>query len=196
MKRPEVVIIDDNLMQGDPLIIKLEIAKYHVVLFRHSQDGLNYILNNMQKELIVILDINFANGELNGHEVIKKIREQNKLIPVIIWSAKTGEEVDFTDFVNNHALYYVKQTGNTQEIIKSIEDAYHHLQLDIATAMENWLEIQDNQEQILSIGVDGRPYSAKDLIKEIRMQTEEGRRIEKSIINLTIDLLFRNKESV
>lgn len=196
MKRPEIVIIDDNLPQGDPLIVKLEMAEYNVKLFQHSQDGLDYILNNMQKEQIVILDINFASGELNGHEVIKKIREQNKLIPVIIWSAKTGEEVDFTDFVNNHALYYVKQTGNTPEIIKSIEDAYHYLQLDIATAMENWFERQDDQEQILSIGLDGKRYSAKDLIKEIRMQTEEGRRIEKSIINLTIDLLFRNKESV
>lgn len=196
MNQPEIILLDDNLPEKDPLIVELSLIYETVKLFKHSQDGLDYILENLQKELIIILDINFANGEKNGHQILTEIRQQNKLIPVIIWSAKDGSSDDFTDFINNHALYYVKQTESTDEIIRRVQDAYHHLQLDIATAIENWLSVQDNKDQVISIDASGKEYSANDLITEIRMQTPEGRKIEEGIIQLTIDLLFRKKETI
>lgn len=197
MKKPLVVLIDDNLPEEDPLIIELKFEhSYPVELFKHSQDGLAYILDNLDKEIIVVLDIEFSPSEINGYKVLELIREQDKLIPVIIWSAKNGNDYNFTDFVNNHAMYYVEQTDDTADIINRIEDAYHHLKLDIATNIEMWLEQQDDKEQVISIDAVGKTYTAKELAKEIRMQNEYGRQIEEEIIQLTIDLLFRNQEKI
>lgn len=65
----------------------------------------------------------------------------------------------------------------------------------IAAAIKKWLEAQDDQDQILMIK-SGKSFTAKELISEIENQTEEGIKLEESITQLTIDLLFRKKESI
>jgi DNA-binding response OmpR family regulator len=194
----EIIVIDDNLKIEDPLIIELgmEYQDENVKLFTKSEEGLLYIKENLKKELIVILDINFPYTEKNGHQVLEEIRKHNKLIPVIIWSAKDGSDDDFTDFINNHALFYVKQTGTIKEIISRVKDAEHRLNLDVATAIENWLEQQQDKQQTLMVSGESNPLSVNDLIKEIRLETEKGQKIEESILRLTISLLFRSKESI
>ena len=187
-----VVIIDDNLKTDDPLIVELNLIFSDVKLFEHSEDGLNYVKNNLIKRMVVVLDINFSPSEINGHEVLELIRKDSKLIPVIIWSAKdfsTGE--DFTDFINNQAMFYVKQTSSTEEILGKIKEANRLLKLDVATAIEEWLEEQENKDQILLLHGNGEQYSANDLINEIRKQTLVGQEIEENMLKLTIDLLFR-----
>lgn len=195
MENLEIIIIDDNLPEYDPLIFELKQIYPTVKLFKHSKEGKEYILSNLSTLMIVILDINFSPNEQNGHQVLESIRTQDKLIPVIIWSAKDGSDDDFTDFINNHALFYVKQTAETQEIIDRVDEAYHILKLDVATAIEIWLEKQDSKEKKLLVTSEGS-YSATDLIKEIRLQSPIGQKIEENILKLTIDRLFREKESI
>lgn len=197
MENTTIVIIDDNLPTDDPLVFELEDKYKYVKLFAHSQAGLDFIVENLSKKIIVVLDISFSANEKNGHEILDLIRQQSKLIPVIIWSAKdakTGE--DFTDFINNQALFYVKQTSTTKEILNRIHDANKRLKLDIATAIEEWLEQQDNKDQAMIYHGNGNIYNANNLIKEIRNQSQVGQEIEENMIKLTIDLLFRKKEKV
>lgn len=195
-KKPEIIVIDDNTNKDDPLIIELGIAygETNIKLFKDSLQGLDYILTNLSKKMIVVLDIKFTNPKDRGDIVLEAIRKQNKLIPVIIWSAEETQDF-FKSLINNHALYFVEQTDNTEEILKRVEGALHYLNVDVATAIETWLDEQDEKDQILSISND-KAYSANDLILEIRKQSEEGRKIEKEILELTIDLLFRKKESL
>ena len=196
MSAVEVIVIDDQLAENAPLLVVLKMEYSIVKLFKKPEDGLNYILDNLVKKMIVILDINLGANKMSGHTILAKIREQNKLIPVIIWSAKNGSEEDFTDFVNNHALFYVKQTGDYKEIVARVQDAEHKLNLDVATAMENWLVQQDNKDEKMIVMGSGKSYSANELINEIRLETEEGQKISEDIIKLTIDLLFRKRESI
>ncbi|MDD3343619.1 MAG: hypothetical protein PHR87_08605 [Sulfurospirillaceae bacterium] len=195
-QKPEIIVIDDNTNIYDPLIIELGIVyeEKNIKLFQDSLKGLDYILANLSKKMIVILDIKFTNPKDRGDIILEAIRKQNKLIPVIIWSAEETQDF-FKSLINNHALYFVEQTDNTEEILKRVEGAIHYLNVDVATAIETWLDEQDNKEQILSIS-NGKEYSTNDLISEIRKQSEEGRKIEKEILELTIDLLFRKKESI
>jgi len=196
MSNVEIIIIDDQLAENAPLLVVLKMKYRSVKLFKKPEDGLDYILDNLVNKMIVILDINLGINRMNGHTILAEIREQNKLIPVIIWSAKNGSEEDFTDFVNNHALFYVSQTDNYQEIIARVGDAEHRLNLDVATAMENWLAQQDNKDEKMIVMGNGKSYSANELIKEIRLETENGQKIEENLLQLTIDLLFRNKEKI
>ena len=198
MNKVEIIVIDDNLMQDATLIVELGIVydAKHIKLFNNSNKGLEHISKNLQNKMIIILDINFPSDEYNGHKVLSEIRNLNKLIPVIIWSAKDGSDEDFTDFINNHALFYVKQTSTTKEILSRVEEANHRLNLDVATAIEEWLEQQDDKEQTLLITGEGKQYNASELVNEIRIETKDGRKIEENILKLTIDLLFRKKEEI
>jgi len=194
----EIIVIDDNLDEDAPIIVELGILydDQNIKLFSRSNDGLDYIKKNLYKKLIVILDINFPADEKNGHEVLEEIRKYDKLIPVIIWSAMDGSTDNFTDFINNHALFYVNQTEEYAVIIDKVKEAEHRLNLDVATAIENWLYKQDNKDKTIMISGDNESYSANDLINEIRMQTEKGRKLEENILKLTISLLFRGKEKI
>lgn len=196
MSEVEIIIIDDQLADNAPLLVVLKMKYSIVKLFKKPEDGLDYILGNLVKKMIVILDINLGVNKMSGHTILAKIREQNKLIPVIIWSAKNGSEEDFTDFVNNHALFYVKQTDDYKEIVRKVKDAEHRLNLDVATAMENWLLQQDNKDEKMIVMGNGRSYSANELISEIRLETEDGQKISEDVVKLTIDLLFRKRENI
>jgi DNA-binding NtrC family response regulator len=194
----EIIIIDDNLKQDAPLIVTLGMSygDANIKLFSKSDDGLEYIKHNLIKKLIIILDINFPVNEKNGHEVLAEIRQYNKLIPVIIWSAKDGAEEDFTDFINNHALFYVKQTGTYKEILFKVKEAERKLKLDVATAIEEWLEDQDDKDKKIVVSTDAKPLAANEIIHMIRLREEEGLLIEENILRLTVSLLFRGKEKI
>lgn len=194
----EIIVIDDNLKNTSPLIVALGITYGDnlIKLFNKSTEGLEYIKNNLTKKLIVVLDIGFGIGEKNGREVLSDIREHNKLIPVIIWSAVDIVGDEFLEFINNHALYYEKKTAPYKKIIERIKKAEHKLSLDVSTAMEEWLEEQEDKQQIMMISENGESYNAEKLIEEIRLETDFGQRIEANILKLTIDLLFRKKEKL
>ncbi len=194
----EIIVIDDNLKITSPLIVALGIAygDSFIKLFNKSSDGLEYIKNNLTKRLIVVLDIGFGAGEKNGREILSDIREYNKLIPVIVWSAVEIVGDEFLEFINNHALYYEKKTVSYKKIIERIKEAEHKLSLDVSTAMEEWLEEQEDKQQIMMIRENGKSYTAEELIKQIRLETDFGQRVESNILKLTIDLLFRKKENI
>lgn len=65
----------------------------------------------------------------------------------------------------------------------------------VSMAIKNWLEIQEDKTQIMMISRAGE-YSAQDLILEIENQTKIGVEIEEKILQLTVHLLFRNKENI
>jgi type IV pilus biogenesis protein CpaD/CtpE len=70
------------------------------------------------------------------------------------------------------------------------------LKTDLATAIEEWLEVREDKEQVLTYSGNGKSYTANDLIKEIREQSEDGIQIQEKIMKLSVDLLFRNCERV
>ena len=58
-----------------------------MVTFYKGQDALNYIENNSDTIHLYILDI-MLGDEISGYDIIKKIRENNSLVPVIFTSAR------------------------------------------------------------------------------------------------------------
>jgi len=193
-----IVIIDDNLFQDDPLIFELE-TKYgqtNIHLFRDSQDGLTYLLDHLDQCMVVLLDIQFPKIEKNGHVILQELRDKTELIPVIIWSASDGKLDDFTDFIKNHAFSFVKKGADTEEIISELEKATLAISTSVDNAIAQWLEKQDNKDSIMLVSKSGKKYTANQLIEEIRKQTDEGKHLTSSINKLTIDLLFRGKETL
>lgn len=62
----------------------LEKAGYQVVCFSKGQDAISYIGNEVD---LWILDI-MLKDDINGYDIIKKVRENNSTVPIIFTSAR------------------------------------------------------------------------------------------------------------
>ena len=194
----QIIVIDDSISLDDPLFLELG-EKYgggNIHLFSHSQEGLDYILGNLDKLMIVLLDIRFPSAEKDGYKVLKEIRSVTQLIPVIIWSVRSGLHDDFSDLLRNKVFSYVGQTEGTEKIMSVIEAANNSLSNNVDCAIEQWLKTQPNRNTPMIATKCGKVYTANQLIREIRLQTENGVELQNSINQLTVDLLFRGKKKL
>src|SRR5690606_18446213 len=97
----KIVLIHDDLFDEEnntsPIIVtlKLKYGESNVVLFRHSREGLDYVLNNLGQKMVVLLDRNFQDSrEIDGIEVFEKIREETSLVYVILVTASRISEIN------------------------------------------------------------------------------------------------------
>ena len=65
----------------------------------------------------------------------------------------------------------------------------------VQRALIKWLSAQDNKDQVM-MASNGQSYTALELIQELENRTEVGEKLAMDIIVLTIDLLFRKKETI
>ena len=191
-----IIIIENDLEENAPLIIKLKQTYHNVLLFDNPEDGIEYIQNHLNQKNIVLLDILFPSNEPDGHEVLKRIREKSYLIPIILWSAVDESNETFSDFINLRAFKFIKKTTLVADIISAIKEAEIELDTSLEGALEEWIELHGQRDEPILVTSSGKEYSLNDILKEVRMQTEFGAGFEKRLLKLTIDLLMRGKEKV
>jgi DNA-binding NtrC family response regulator len=193
------VVIDDTISIRDHLLLdSLEDKGYNVTFFIKPEDGLDFILNHLELNMIVLLDIQFsATDKENGHSILKKIKEKSELIPVILWSGINEVEETFSDFINNKAFGFISKDASLQESFISINKALNFLKTNLDNTIEDWI-IQKNEDKDKPVYItsNGKEYSLNDILKEIRQQTEIGKDFSRKLNSLTIDLLLRKKENL
>lgn len=198
----KIIVIHDGLetrRAEDPLLVSLKISfpACEVIHFENSNIGLEYVLKNLNQKIIVILDINFSEGELSGVQVFEGIRKQTSLVYVIMVTARSLKEInnnDLISMINNDALA-IENVFSYPKIIKLVEDAVHKLDVRVDSVLEEWITKQTEEKRempYLKIK-GGKTYTLNDILKSIREQTELGRQLERNILKLAIDLLVRQK---
>jgi len=193
------VVIDDNIsIKEHSLLYTLEDKGFDVLFFLKPEEGLDFITNHLELNMIVLLDIQFsATDKENGHSILKKINEKSELIPVILWSAINETEETFSDFINNNAFGFISKDSNIQESLVSIEKALTFLKTNLDNIIEDWIIQKDeDKDKPVYITSNGKEYSLNDILKEIRQQTETGKDFSRKLNSLTIDLLLRKKENL
>lgn len=203
MEPVKVLIIDDNFTENDPLIISLReiFGDENVILKKRSGEGLQYVLDHLTSKLIVLLDLDLGTNEPQGVEVFEKIRDKTSLVYIIIITAQVLSTIptdDLIKFINNDALAIINNTADTDEIVKLVERAAHQLDTRVDCILEQWIAKrpeEDRQKPYLTTRSD-KTYTLDDLIVEIRKETELGKRLEKGILQLAIDLLTEGKEKL
>lgn len=197
----KIIIIDD---QFDPnskdieVFIELKENYSDVITFDSSVSALKEFPKYSDDKIIILLDLSFPSKEPDGHKVLEKIREENKLIPVIIWSAVNEVEEGFSDLINNDAFGFLKRDVSTEKLLAKLEEADIHLNSSVSGALEDWIKShpQDDQDKPYIIAVDGKKLTLYELLKEVRLQTKLGQSFSKKLNKLTIDLLMRKKENL
>lgn len=195
MLKPKILVIDDLLKENDPLMVELNAVYDNVQLIKVASEVPRFISENIDKKMIVILDIKLSTSEPDGHQVLKEIRKLSNLIPVIIWSAVDEKSEEFSDFINNHAFAFISRPAKIEKIIEKVKEAEMWLDLQVASALEEWISLHPEAERDKPyiISKDGSKYSLNELLDGIRHRTPQGIQLEKQIIMLTIDLLARSK---
>lgn len=193
------VIIDDNIsIKEHSLLYTLEDDGFKVLFFLKPEEGLDYITNHLDLNMIVLLDIQFsATDKENGHSILKKIKEKSELIPVILWSGINETEETFSDFINNNAFGFISKDASLQESFISIDKALHFLKTNLDNTIEDWIIQKDEDKNIpIYISSDGNSFSLNEILHEIRTQSEIGKSFSRKLNELTIDLLLRKKENL
>lgn len=203
MNNTEIVIIDDSFDMFDPLVVELreKFPEANVSVINSPEDGLKFVLANLSKKIIVLLDYNFKTGQPKGHNILLKIREQTSLVYVIIMTAKQFSTIpheELVDFVNNDALAVVQNTVDTKDIISLVSKAAQQLNVRVDCVLEQWIlnHSEDEQKELYLTTTKGEQFSLKDILREIRQQTDFGKKMERNIMMLAVDLLTRGKKQV
>lgn len=203
MNNTEIVIIDDSFDMFDPLVVELRehFPKANVTVINNPDEGLKFVLANLSKKIIVLLDYNFKTGQPKGHDILLKIREATSLVYVIIMTAKqfsTIPHTELVDFVNNDALAVVQNTVDTAEILKLVSKAAQQLSVRVDCVLEQWISnhSEDEQNEPYLTTTTGETYTLKDILREIRQQSAFGQKMERNIMMLAVDLLTRGKKQV
>lgn len=193
-----IIIIDDQIKGNDELLIVLKENYSDVITFDSSNEALKKLPQYYGEKIIVLLDLTFPHKEPDGHKVLEKIRTENELIPVIIWSAVNETESEFSDLINNSAFGFLKRDATIAEIMAMLSEADSYLDTSVGGALEDWIQSQPDfgSGEPYMITVDGTELSLQDLLKEVRLQTEIGKSFSKRLNKLTIDLLMRKKENL
>lgn len=193
------VVIDDTIsIKEHPLLYTLEDKGFNVSFFLKPEEGLDFIMNHLELNMIVLLDIQFSATDIeNGHSILKKINKKSELIPVILWSGINETEESFSDFINNNASGFISKDATIQESLVAINKALNFLKTSLDNIIEDWIIAKEgDKNKPVYVTSEGRSYTLNDILAEIRLQTSVGKDFSKKLNSLTIDLLLRNKEKL
>lgn len=193
------VIIDDNKeIEEHPLLFTLEDKFKNVKFYSNPQEGLDYIQNNLDINLIVLLDIEFSKDyKLDGHDLLKEIHNSSSLIPVILWSGINQTNEEFSDLINNRAFGFLSKDCSLEEAMLIVDKAFNNLKNSLDNTIEDWIiSNESDKDKPIYFTSSGESYTLNEILKEIRLQTPIGKEFSSKLNSLTIDLLLRKKENL
>ena len=116
----EIIIIDDHKIFGEGFCSLLENNNYRVKrVFQSPKKALNYLKDNLID--IVFCDINMP--EINGIDLIKKIKKTNSQCKVIMISMYTEKNV-IKKALENNADGYLTKNCSIKDIKTAISNSY------------------------------------------------------------------------
>jgi len=197
----KIVVIHDDINERSPIMVEMKVkhGESNVILFQHSQEGLDYVLSNLGQKMIVLLDRNFHDGkEIDGIEVFEKIREKTSLVYVILVTVSKISEIDgevLKKLINKDLFKLESFTSDYSKILALIDEALLVLGVRVDAVIEDWImrHTEDKRDQVILKTREGRSYSMNDILESIRMQTEIGVTFEKNLLKLAIELFSRQK---
>jgi DNA-binding NtrC family response regulator len=112
MKPLKIYFVEDDKFFGESIRHHLQLnPEYEVQLFLTGKDLLS---NLYQKPDIVCLDFDLP--DMNGNILLKKVREKNEKIPIIIISGQEDIEVA-VNFLKSGANDYIVKSKHTKDIL-------------------------------------------------------------------------------
>lgn len=154
----KICLVEDEIDLSNLIKTYLEKAGYEVICFTKGDDALNYIGNDVD---LWILDI-MLGDDVNGYDIIKKIRKNDDNVPVMFTSAR-DQDLDRILGLELGSDDYITKPYSSKELVLRVNNIIKRVYKDKFTTSINYLDYV--------IEVDKRMVFLKD--KEIKMTTLE-----------------------
>lgn len=126
MKPIDVLLVEDN--EGDILLTTEALKEGNIInsvrVVRDGWEAINFLLKKGEYSTfstpdLILLDINLP--KLNGHEVLRQIREEENLrhIPIIMLSTSSSQD-DILKCYKNYANCFISKPVDAEDFVKLI----------------------------------------------------------------------------
>lgn len=198
---PKIIVIHDDISDISPIMVMLKVkhGDENVLLFTHSQDGLDYVLKNLGCKMIVLLDKNFKEAkDISGIRVFEKIKEKTSLVYIILITVSKITELDDDELkmlINKDLFKFESFTSDYTTILSLVDEALRDLSLRIDCVLEEWImrhPIEARNKPLIK-NRDGISFTMNEVLISIREQGEVGLDFERSLLTLAIEIFSRQK---
>jgi DNA-binding NtrC family response regulator len=193
MNAGKILLVDD-----EPEIVKqfkraLTGEGYHVETAGSGEEG----FQKYQTHYFDVVITDWRMEKMSGLELARQIDIQHPSTKVIIITAFSKEFEQTIDPHHYHAFDYLKKPVDMDNLLNKVKEAVQRKD-GVIMALENWVETHSDEATrpimaTLSQQREKQLWSAKDILEEIKSNTERGKQEYQKIIQLTIDLLTRGK---
>lgn len=210
----KICLVEDEINLNNLIKNYLEHEGYEVVTIYNGNDALKVINDNMH---LWILDI-MLGDDVSGYDIIKKIRENNKDVPVIFTSAR-DQDLDKIIGLELGSDDYVTKPYSPKELILRVNKLISRVYGDsnnMVITYENYeidtskREVKDNGTEVklttlefdllmLFINNKNRSFSREEVLKNVwgddyfgsdRVVDDLVRRLRKKMPNMRINTLY------
>ena len=158
--KTEIIIIDDHKIFGEGFCSLLENNNFRVKrVFQSPKKALSYLNNNVIE--IVFCDINMP--EINGLDLIKKIKKINSDCKVIMISMYTEKNI-IKKALENNADGYLTKNCSIKDIKTAISNSYLTEKKFISKTINNYKNDDDDDGLLLKYKLTKRE---KEIISHI-----------------------------
>lgn len=188
-----VYIDDDKKMQEDAFIDEISDQVDEICYFEKPSEGLTYVKDNLDKNIVVILDWKFNSSTLQGNDVLRNIYEVSELVPVIVFTGASIDANEANKMFKGNAFSCVSKDSDMNTLVSAIRNAYDKIQNDIRSVMEKWILKQDIEKRNKPYMRSGnKVYTLNDILKSIRKQDDFGKETTRGVLSLATELFTNN----
>ena len=188
-----VYIDDDAKMKDDAFLDDIKDEVDDILYFEKPSDGLSYVKDNIDKNIVVILDWKFNSSSIQGDEVLKDIDSISVLVPVIVFTGASIDATEANKMFKGNAFSCVPKDASTETLVNAIRSAYDRIQNDIRSVMEKWILKQSEENRNKPYMRSGdKVYTLNDILASIRKQDEFGKETTRGILSLATELFTNN----
>ncbi|MFP5112638.1 response regulator transcription factor [Bacillaceae bacterium C204] len=146
--KQRILVVEDEKQIAKILKIELEYEGYEAIIAYDGKSGLQAALN--EEIDLILLDVMLP--EMNGIEVLRKIRKENNLIPVILLTAR-NMTMDKVAGLDQGANDYITKPFEIEELLARIRACLRQSSIAVMASQSNdsLLEIRD-----LTVNLDTR----------------------------------------
>ncbi len=113
-----ILVVDDEAEQIDSLRVGLKSRGFKVFEALNAEDALKLLNHGSEKIDIVITD--YAMPGMNGLELLKKLREKNKTLPVILMTAYSKKDL-VIDVLRDSCNSFIEKPFTIDQLLKEIQ---------------------------------------------------------------------------
>ncbi|MBQ6236807.1 MAG: response regulator transcription factor [Bacteroidales bacterium] len=190
--KTKIVVIDDEIKENHPIIIKLRQHFETVVPYSIAAKAISDIKQHLGEKTILILDLKLSGGE-TGYTALKDLRELSYQIPVIIWTALDERNTESFQLINLKSYAIRDKVSSLDEIVRIVQQADADIEYGLSNALEKWILAQPgNRDEPFVISTGGKIISLNDMLDEVRRDSPRGRSFTQDLVNLTIELMKKD----